>query len=213
MSIFALPWATQMRSDGLELVLTINEKAGHAINEHLLSIFNHHSHNRVTKLLPNTRNNNEDMFQRCTILWSSCVTQKTLRDNDPLGSQNSVEYNEQQTQHSITTRVHQFTTKALYPTKLKLLTNSTGLNLAWPSPSSATSSLTLPPLAATTVLLLLNPLCLGVLQGVVPISPSISSPSGVAPGVLILQLYNEEFVGYNGDTIVAVCVNVVAALQ
>jgi hypothetical protein len=36
MSILALPWATQMRSDGLELVLTINENAGHAINEHLL---------------------------------------------------------------------------------------------------------------------------------------------------------------------------------
>jgi hypothetical protein len=36
MSILAFPLATRMRSDGLELVLTINEKAGHAINEHLL---------------------------------------------------------------------------------------------------------------------------------------------------------------------------------
>lgn len=97
--------------------------------------------------------------------------------------------------------------KTRHPAQLKLLLNSTGLSLACPSPSSVTSSLTLPPFAATTVLLLLSPLFLGVLQGVVPISPNTSSSSpdrGDALGVKVLQLYKDESVGYKGETMVGV---------
>jgi hypothetical protein len=42
MSIFAFSLAIQMRSDWLKLVLTINEKAEHALNEHFLLLFNQH---------------------------------------------------------------------------------------------------------------------------------------------------------------------------
>jgi hypothetical protein len=42
MSIFASSFAIQMRSDWLKLVLTINEKAEHALNEHFLLLSNDH---------------------------------------------------------------------------------------------------------------------------------------------------------------------------
>jgi hypothetical protein len=108
--------------------------------------------------------------------------------------------------HKKVPNINRVTTKTVQPTQLKLLINSTGLNLACPSPSSATSSLTLPPLATTTVLLLFNPLYFGVLHGVGSTSPNTSAPSPVSPnlGVLILQLYNDEFEGYKGDTMVVV---------
>jgi hypothetical protein len=134
------------------------------------------------------------------------VLLKRPLNNDFLVPQTSTKNYELQTQHLTTARMKQSLTETYQPTQLRLLTNSTGLSLACPSPASATSSLTLPPLAATTVLLLLSPLCFGVLQGVVPTSPN-NSPSSSSPfdlGVLILQLYSEELVGYRGDTIVVV---------
>jgi hypothetical protein len=131
----------------------------------------------------------KDITTLISLCWSEGFTPHSCSRGSQNGTKDQLSYNQDQ------------------PTQLKLLTNSTGLDLVCPSPSSATSSLTLPPFAATTVLLLLNPLCFGVLQGVGSISPnntSPSSPESPSRGVLTLQSYSEEFVGYKGDTIVVV---------